>query len=227
MHFDRPNLTLVIDRRLYRPQGEGQPPLSLVEAAIEGGITMLQLRLGAEAATSGSGGGEDLAAYAIAQRLREMTDGRVPFLITADLELADRSRADGVLLIGERSYRPSDAKEYLSARPHTLIGYYAEAVPGAARAERGGADFVQVGPVFESEVTDDSAGGNEADALALIRKVKDAINLPIVAFGGIDTPERAAASIKAGADGVAVSQAILGAPDPRAAAQALRQAIEA
>ena len=225
MHFDRPNLTLVIDRKLYRPQREGQPPLSLVEAAIEGGITMLQLRLGAEAATSGNGGGEDLAAYAIAQRLREMTDGRVPFLITADLELADRSRADGVLLIGERSYRPSDAKEYLSARPHTLIGYYADAVSGAARAERGGADFVQVGPVFDSDA-DDLAEGSEADALAMIRKVKDAINLPIVAFGGIDTPERAAASIKAGADGVAVSQAILAAPDPRAAALALRKAIE-
>ncbi len=227
MQFDRPNLTLVIDRRLYRPQGDGQPPLSLVEAAIEGGITMLQLRLSAAAATSGNGGGEDLASYAIAQRLREMTDGRVPFLITADLELADRSRADGVLLIGERSYRPSDAKEYLSARPHTLIGCYAETVPSAARAERGGADFVQVGAAFESEYAAEASAETEADSLALIRKVKDAINLPIVAFGGIDTPERAAASIKAGADGIAVSQAILAAPDPRAAAEALRKAIEA
>ncbi len=157
-----PNLTLVIDRRLVSPPGR-RPAAPLPRGGGHRGrhhyAPASPQR--AEAATSGSGGGEDLAAYAIAQRLREMTDGRVPFLITADLELADRSRADGVLLIGERSYRPSDAKEYLSARPHTLIGCYAESRSRARRrAERGGADFVQVGRrLSKARYAAEAAGG--------------------------------------------------------------------
>jgi thiamine-phosphate pyrophosphorylase len=212
MDFERPNLTLVIDRRLYRHRGEGQEPLSLVEEAILGGITMLQLRL------TGDGNGEDLAADAIAHHLREMSAGKVPFLVTSDLELADRCRADGLMLVGERSYRPDAAKDYLHPRQGAIAGCFVDSVMAASRAERGGADFVQVGTSTKTA---------DEDGYALIRKIKDAIHLPLVAFGGIDTPEKASAAIVAGADGVAVSQAILEAPDPQAAARALRDAISA
>jgi thiamine-phosphate pyrophosphorylase len=46
-----------------------------------------------------------------------------------------------------------------------------------------------------------------------------------VAYGGIDSPERAKAAVEAGADGVAVTSTILDAPDPRMAAQALKDAV--
>ncbi len=218
MDFVRPNLTLVIDRRLYRPQQDSEP-LSLVEAAINGGVTMVQLRLPGD--NGNSSAAEDLAAYAIAQRLRELTSGRVPFLITGDLKLADRCHADGVLLVGERSYKPSAARDYLGGTNAKFVGCFVDSVQGASRAENNGADFVQVGPVF-----DPLAEGQE-DSLATIRKVKDAVNVPLVAFGGVDSPEKAAAAIEAGADGIAVTEAILSAPDPREAAMALCAAIGA
>jgi thiamine-phosphate pyrophosphorylase len=207
-----PNITLVIDRRLYRAQAEGAPPLSLVEAAIDGGVTMLQLRL------RPNGSAEDLAADAIAHRLREISAKRVPFLIASDIQLAERTHADGVLLVGAKSYRPTAAKEYLRARNGTIIGSFAASVADAARAERGGADFVQLG--IERGRT-----FGMHDLLALIRKVKDAVHLPLIAFGGINTPERAAEAVAAGADGIAVTSAILEAADPRAAAEALSAAM--
>ncbi len=157
------------------------------------------------------GGNEGLEAFALAQRLREITRERVPLVVTDDIELAEKCHADGVLLTSERSYRPTAVREYIRTEPG-IVGCYAPSVPIAARAERGGADYVQVGPVFGSD--DPDAG------LALLRKVKDAIHLPLVAFGGITTPEHARQALEAGASGIALTDAILAAEDPRAAAAA-------
>jgi thiamine-phosphate pyrophosphorylase len=202
-----PTLTLVVDRRLYRTFKD-EEPLSLVEAAIAGGVTQVQLR------TSHKDNQDDLGVFAIALRLREMTEGVVPFVVTGDLELAEKCHADGVLLT-EKSYKPEAARKFLRG-PQPMVGCYCQSVIAASRAERGGADYVQIGPIYTERATDD-----EGD-LGFIRKVKDAILLPVVAFGGISTRDRVAAVIKAGADGVAVTSAILAAQHPRIAAQELR-----
>ena len=190
-------------------------PLSLVDEAIEGGVTLVQLRL------SGPDTADGLDRYAIAQRLREITAGRVPFVVTNDLELAEKASADGVLLTGAQTYRPTAAREYLRG-DQPLVGCYVSTVPLAARAERGGADYVQAGPIFaaseDNEIVD--------EGLPLLRKIKDAIHLPLIAFGGIDTVELAALAVQNGADGIAVSHNLLTAPDPRAKAAALRAALE-
>ena len=206
-----PKLTLVIDRRLYRTVKDNEP-LSLVEAAIAGGVTQVQLR------TSTREPAGDLGLFAIALRLREMTRGIVPFVVTGDLELAEKCFADGVLLT-ERSYKPEAARKYLRG-PQPVVGCYVQTVTGASRAERGGADYVQVGPIYS-----DKSGGPDTGDLNLIRKVKDAILLPIVAFGGITSSDRASAAIGAGADGVAVTSAILAAQHPKTAAEELRSAL--
>lgn len=222
------------DRTLYRPRPDMKGDfLSLVEAAIAGGVDIVQLR--ARNAVS-----DDLGLYAVALRLREMTAGKALFVMTGDVELAEKSRADGVLL-PERSYKPSEARSFLrgvqpmpsaeeeAAREHIrlgggvkLVGAFARSVSGAGRAERGEADYVQVGPIFDKD-----AGDETHDGLALLRKVKDAIQIPVIAFGGVATPARATDCLRAGADGVAVTDAILQAPDPQAAALALRSALDA
>jgi thiamine-phosphate pyrophosphorylase len=213
MPFAVPSVTLIIDRRLYRVNGEGEAPLSLVEAAIEGGVGMVQLRLGGDSDVH-IAGADDLAATAVALRLREMTTNHVPFLVTGDIKLADRSRSDGIVLIGDKTYRPDDAREYLKST--AVVGCYVDSLRSAAIAEHGGADFVQIGPLFD---------GDGDTCLTLIRKVKDGVNIPVVAYGGIDTPERAKAAVDAGADGIAVAKTILDAPDPKLAAKALHLAV--
>lgn len=214
MNFTTPSLMLVVDRLLYRTRAQ-QEPLSLVDEAIEGGVTLVQLRLRVADAAEG---GDGLDRYAIAQRLREITAGRVPFVVTNDLELAERASADGVLLTGDQTYKPTAARDYLRGeRP--LVGCYASTVTLASRAERGGADYVQAGPIFAD------ADDTPDEGLPLLRKIKDAIHLPVIAFGGIDSVERAELAVRNGADGIAVSHHLLTAPDPRATAAALRAAI--
>lgn len=206
----RPNLTLITARTLYRPRADKKAdPLSLVEAAIAGGVNIVQLRARASQ--------DDLGLFAVAMRLRELTAGKAQFVVTGDLELAEKCRADGVLL-PERSYKPSDARDFLHGETR-LVGAFAHSVPAAGRAERGGADYVQVGPTFDPEEV--GAG------LSLLRKIKDAVHIPVIAFGGIHTPEQVADCVGAGADGVAVTDAVMRAADPQAAAAALRAALDA
>lgn len=215
MDFAKPNLTLVVDRRLYRPRRDKEP-LSLVEEAIAGGVTMVQMRV-----PNGDADG-DLRVYAVAQRLREITYGRVPFIITGDLELAERCRADGVLLPGERTYKPNAARDFLRGKDG-LVGCFVRTVAGASRAERGGADYVQVGPVFPERRAAET--DSDREGIHLVRKVKDAVNVPVIAFGGISTSRRAMEAVASGADGIAVTHAILAATDPQEAAASLRASL--
>ena len=209
----RPNLTLITDRKLYRPRTDKKgDPLSLVEAAISGGVNIVQLR----ARTSQ----DDLGLYAVTMRLRELTAGKAQFVVTGDLELAEKCGADGILL-PERSYKPSEARAFLRGETR-LVGAFARSVPTAGRAERGGADYVQVGPAFDPDAPPDAENG-----LGLLRKVKDAVHIPVIAFGGIRTPAQVGDCVRAGADGVAVTDAITLAPDPQSAAAALRAALDA
>lgn len=208
----QPSLTLVTGRTLYRPQADKKAvPLSLVEAAVAGGVNIVQLRVR-------GAGADDLGLYAVAMRLREMTAGQAQFIVTGDLELAEKTHADGVL-ITERAYKPSEARSFLRPDEEATVGSFVRSVTGAARAERGGADYVQVGPAFDA-----AAPG---EGLTLLRKVKDAVQIPVVAFGGIQTADHIADCLRAGADGVAVTDAVTQAPDPQAAAAGLRAALDA
>ena len=207
-----PSLTLVTGRALYRPRADKSDPISLVEAAVAGGVGIVQLR------ARPTNFVDDLALFAVALRLRELTAGRAQFIVTGDLELAEKCEADGVLLT-EREYKPDAARNFLRAPGTGLVGSFARTVPGAARAERGGADYVQVGPAL-----DEAAPG---EGLALLRKIKDAVQVPVIAFGGIKTAADVADCLRAGADGVAVTDAVTAAEDPLAAAAALRAAMDA
>ena len=184
-----------------------------MEAAIAGGVNIVQLR-----ARSSQ---DDLGLFAVGMRLRELTAGKAQFVVTGDLELAEKCHADGVLL-PERSYKPSEARAFLRGASGGLVGAFTRSVPGAGRAERGGADYVQVGPAFEP----DAPAGADA-GLVLLRKVKDAVHIPVIAFGGILTPTQVGDCVLAGADGVALTEAVTRAADPQAAAAALRAALDA
>ncbi len=211
--FPRPSLTLVIDRNLYRPEaGESANPLSLVEAAIAGGVDIVQLQVPSDAPG-------DLALYAVAMRVRELTAGKVHFVLTGDVELAEKSHADGVLL-PEKSYRPSEARKYLRGGVR-LVGAYVQSVLGASRAERGGADYVMVGPVFDEPSEHSIVGAT------LLRKIKDAVHIPVIAYGGIENAEHVAQCLDAGSDGIAAKYAIIKADDPQSAAALLRSTLDA
>ena len=108
------------------------------------------------------------------------------------------------------------------AKDVCIIGRSVHSPDAAIAAEAEGADYLQVGTVFETA----SKPGRPAAGLSLIREVRDAVSIPIIAVGGINA-DNAAGVITAGADGVAVIGAIMDADDSRQAARDLRRVIDA
>jgi thiamine-phosphate pyrophosphorylase len=99
-----------------------------------------------------------------------------------------------------------------------VIGISANTREQALEAERRGADYIGLGPIY--------ATASKETALPLvgpegIRRVKARVRIPVVAIGGI-TFQNAPAVAAAGADGIAVISAILGRPDPERAARRLK-----
>lgn len=91
----------------------------------------------------------------------------------------------------------------------------------ARRALAEGASYVVVGPVFP---TASKPGHPGAGLEALGRLARIVAPVPVLAIGGL-TPNRVAPVLAAGAHGVAVRSAILGAPDPARTARAFRDAL--
>ena len=103
-----------------------------------------------------------------------------------------------------------------------LISRAVHSIDAAIAAERDGADIAQAGTVFESA----SKPGAPTLGLVTLAELCRAVRLPVIAIGGIDATN-AAAAIASGAAGVAVISAIFGAADGRTAASQLRAALDA
>jgi thiamine-phosphate pyrophosphorylase len=159
-------------------------------------------------------------ARAVAQAARAAArerGGSVRVIVNRRADVALACGADGIHL-GQDAMRPGEARALLG--PETLVGVSCH---GAAElAEARGASYAQLAPIFAPL---SKAASRPALGLAALAAACDATGLPILAQGGID-PGRAAAAVAAGAAGVAVTGAILMAPDPGAAAAALRRALD-
>lgn len=203
------SLYLVTDRSLAL----GRATANIVAAAVRGGVTCVQLR---EKHCSTREFIEE--ARAVKTVLAQM-ERHIPLIINDRLDVALAVGADGVHL-GQTDMCLADARRL--SGPTMAIGISAESVEDALQAERDGADYVGISPVFATPTKTDTA---QPLGLAGIRAIRAAVSLPLVGIGGIDQ-ENAAAVLQAGTDGVAVVSAIVGACCPRSAATALKQQIQ-
>jgi thiamine-phosphate pyrophosphorylase len=126
--------------------------------------------------------------------------------------------ADGAH-IGQDDLPAEDGRRLLG--PSRLLGVSARTVDEAVRAAHSGADYIGFGPVFSTPSKSDAGAPS---GLAALRRAVLTCGVPVVAIGGI-TAANAPAVIDAGAAGVAVIAAIVGAPDVEAAARTLRRAL--
>ena len=94
--------------------------------------------------------------------------------------------------------------------PDKLVGVSTHNLEQFETAAASSADYIAVGPIFS---TSSKANPDPVVGLELLRRVRALTDKPIVAIGGISL-ERAASTIEAGADSVAVISGILSAPDP-------------
>ncbi len=192
----------------------GRGHLDVARAALAGGADALQLR-------DKTLGGKELLRLAVEmRRLVEESGSGCLFLVNDRVDVALSSRAHGVHL-GQEDLPAAAAREILG--PDMVLGLSAGTVEEALIAEREGADYLGVGPVFPTPSKPDAGEPIGLDGLRAIRR---AVNLPLVAIGGINE-ENLRAVFEAGADGVAVISAVSSAVDMEEAVRRLRRAVDA
>ncbi|MDD2764276.1 MAG: thiamine phosphate synthase [Opitutaceae bacterium] len=200
------SLYLVTDPEMTARRGL----VETVAAALEGGVTMVQLRHKDGPARAMVEAGRALHAL-LARR-------GIPLIINDRVDVAHAVGAEGVH-VGQDDLPPAAARAILG--PRAIIGLTVSGEPQLATIDAS-VDYVGLSPVFPTATKTDTAPAlGEAEFAALRRRIR----LPVVAIGGI-TAANAARVIAAGADGIAVVSAICAASDPRAAAQALRAVVD-
>jgi thiamine-phosphate pyrophosphorylase len=187
-----------------------------VEAAVAGGVDLVQVR---ERELGGSALLAHLEALlAAARRGAGARSGSVRVLVNRRVDVCLAAGADGVHL-GFDGVPAALARRLLG--PGAFIGVSAHA-PGELARLADGASYAHLAPIFAPLSKPLGRAPLGLDALASACRGP----LPVLAQGGIDAGN-AAACLRAGAAGVAVTGALLLAPDPFAAAQSLRAALEA
>lgn len=178
-----------------------------IEDAIDGGASIVQLR---------EKHLDEAAFLAEAERFTALCRRRGAVSIINDrADIALKSGADGVH-IGQEDLAAVDARRILG--PGKIIGVSAHSVEEALRAQAAGADYLGVGAAFVT--------GTKADARPIsretIRAITAAVDIPVVAIGGI-TRENILELKNCGLDGAAVVSALFAQGDVRAAAAELRR----
>lgn len=208
----------LVDLRLYLVLGPddcaGRDPAEIAAAAVDGGVTLVQLR----AKTTPT---RELLYHA--QALREVLAERdVPLLINDRVDIALAAGADGVHL-GQDDMPVGAARRLLG--PEAVIGLTVRTPAEAETAVLELVDYLSIGGVFatRSKHNPDPPIGLRglAGIVASLRRRSD---LPLCAIAGIDAGN-AAAVLGAGVDGIAVISAIGAAADPAQAARELRALI--
>ena len=139
--------------------------------------------------------------YIEAVRLREICRNTL-FLINDRIDIALAVDADGVHL-GQSDMPYIEARKILG--PKKIIGITVHNLAEAVEAQRLGADYLGVSPIFQTATKSDA--GKPA-GIALIEKIRARVDIPLIAIGGIDLGN-APEVIKSGADGLCAISAVV------------------
>lgn len=198
--IEKARLYVIVDREALG----GRDPVEVAEAAVRGGADVIQWR---------DKQAPDKEFLETALRLRKAVRGAL-FIVNDRVAAAMEAKADGVH-VGHEDMPVPEVRALVGQS--MLIGRSTHSLPEALEAERQGADYIGVGPVFSTP----TKPGYQPVGLELVRQVSGKIRIPWVAIGGIDL-ENAGLVSSAGAVRVAVVRAVAAASNPEAAARALK-----
>ena len=181
--------------------------LNIIEEAIKGGTTIVQLR-------------EKTAStkefYDLALKVKEITSRYgVPLLINDRIDIALAVGSEGVH-IGQDDMPADIAREIIGE--DKILGVSASTVEEAKKAEIDSADYIGSGAVFPTSTKDDADSVSKEE----LKEIVDSIDIPVVAIGGI-TVENAHTLKGSGIAGVSVVSAIMSAEDPKEASEKLKE----
>ena len=181
--------------------------LNIIEEAIKGGTTIVQLR-------------EKTAStkefYDLALKVKEITSRYgIPLLINDRIDIALAVDSEGVH-IGQDDMPADIAREIIGE--DKILGVSASTVEEAKKAEIDSADYIGSGAVFPTATKDDADSVSEEE----LKEIVDSIDIPVVAIGGI-TIENAHTLKASGIAGFSVVSAIMSAEDPKEASEKLKE----
>jgi len=202
-----PGLYVIIDTQAL----EGRSHIEVANQVIRGGAKTIQLRDKLRSKKE---------LLFIAQQLRKLcTEHNVLFIMNDYLDLALAADADGVHL-GQNDLPLPVARKLLPM--DKILGSSVTTLDQAIAAESEGADYIAVGSIYPTPSKETA----KVIGLEILRQIRQAVTLPLVAIGGI-TKDNAAEVMAAGADSVAVISAIAQAKAPEEAARQIVTRIEA
>ena len=187
----------------------GRDALAVLDACLDAGVRLVQFR---------EKGPSDRACHAAARAFRKHTRDAGALLIVNDrVDLALAVEADGVHL-GQDDL-PLEAARRLA--PGLLLGVSSHGLEEALAAQAAGADYINIGPIFDTQTKTAAGGAIGPGALA---EIAPRLTIPFTCMGGIKAGNIAQV-LAQGARHVAVVTAVTAAGDVRAAAAELREAI--
>jgi thiamine-phosphate pyrophosphorylase len=201
-----PGLYVIIDTQALK----GHRHTDMAKQAIKGGAKTIQLRDKIQSKKE---------LLTTAQQIKKLcADHGVLFIINDYLDIALATDADG-LHLGQDDLPISTIRPLLPI--DKILGFSTHSLEEATTAEAEGADYIAVGAIFPT------TSKEKAKVIGLdgLRQIRQAITLPIVAIGGINS-DNADEVITAGADSVAVISAVLQAESPERAARRITTRFE-
>ncbi|WP_025028738.1 thiamine phosphate synthase [Caldalkalibacillus mannanilyticus] len=199
----------VITGEQFYPQ---QEYLAVIEEAILGGADIVQLREKNKTKKE---------LLEMAKKLKELCSKyHVPFIVNDHIDIALAVDADGIHL-GQDDLPLSEARRILGSEK--IIGISTHAIEEAIEAERNGADYIGVGPIYETKSKVDVV---DPVGLSYIKEVVSQTKIPFVAIGGIKL-HNLDKVLEAGAQRICVISAIVGAENVKEAASQFSSRIRA
>lgn len=194
-------LYLVTDRDILK----GRDLKKVLEEAILGGTTLVQLR---EKNVSSK------EFYEIAKDIKVITDKyNIPLIINDRVDIALAVNAEGIH-IGQKDLPANIVRKIIGE--DKILGVSANTIEDALKAQRDGADYLGVGAIFPTNSKKDA----ESTSIETLKEIKNAVNIPIVAIGGIN--ENNVQKLKETTiDGIAVISTILEKEDVKKACEEL------
>jgi thiamine-phosphate pyrophosphorylase len=195
----------LIDCRLYgfidTAYLENRDPVVATRELIEGGVDVIQVRAKNSSHVQRVEMGLNVVSVA--------AQHGIPVIINDDIDAAFEAGADGVHL-GQEDWEHLGGRAERADRLANMriVGLSTHSLEQALRAERDGADYIGVGPIFPTA----TKPGMKPVGLNLVRQVAERVEIPFFAIGGI-TLDNVVQVLAAGATRVAVVSALLRAPD--------------
>lgn len=201
------SLYLITDRKLAVKRSL----VKIVQAAIAGGATILQLR-------EKNRPTQEIIKFGLT--LRKITKSLgIPLIVNDRPDIALAIEADGVHL-GQEDMTAIMGRRLLG--PRKIIGVTASNPHQAKKAQREGANYLGASDIFGTATKPDAG---VPIGLKTLKAIVESVSIPVVGVGGVNK-ENASQVIKQGAAGIAVISAIIGASDPKKATSELSKIVK-